>query len=173
MAKKWAKFPHADKAYAYDAAGLKKAWARLHKGDGEPFPKDADVLEAWRHFHAGDFAARRSKRDRRRAAPGVNAAVKAQIGLRQLSREIGQGEDRPARGGRRAGGRAPARGAEGCQRALPLRVRARPLQPGHLGRQGAGARFRRQDQGGAADRAQARRQARRRAHRATAPTRPR
>ena len=47
MAKKWAKFPHADKAYAYDAAGLKKNWARLHKGDGEPFPKDAAVLEAW------------------------------------------------------------------------------------------------------------------------------
>ena len=49
MAKKWAKFPHADKAYAYDAAGLKKHWARLHKGDCEPLPKDADVLEAWRH----------------------------------------------------------------------------------------------------------------------------
>ena len=31
MAKKWVKFPHADKAYAYDAAGLKKNWARLHK----------------------------------------------------------------------------------------------------------------------------------------------
>jgi len=55
MAKKWVKFPHADKAYVYDAAGLKKQWARLHKGDAEPFQKDADVLEAWRHFHAGDF----------------------------------------------------------------------------------------------------------------------
>ena len=32
MAKKWVKFPHADKAYAHDAAGLKKLWARLHKG---------------------------------------------------------------------------------------------------------------------------------------------
>ena len=47
MAKKWAKFPHPDKAYVYDAAGLKKNWARLHKGDGEPLPKDAGVLEAW------------------------------------------------------------------------------------------------------------------------------
>ena len=56
MAKKWAKFPHADKAYAYDAAGLKKHWTRLHRGDCEPFPKDAHVLEAWGHFHVGDFA---------------------------------------------------------------------------------------------------------------------
>jgi tetratricopeptide (TPR) repeat protein len=77
MAKKWAKFPHADKAYVYDAAGLKKHWARLHRGDCEPFPKDADVLEAWRHFHAGEFA---QAVDTGLAAggPGINAAVKAQ-----------------------------------------------------------------------------------------------
>jgi tetratricopeptide (TPR) repeat protein len=77
MAKKWTKFPHADKAYAYDAAGLKKHWARLHRGDCEPFPKDADVLEAWRHFHAGEFA---QAVDTGLAAggPGINAAVKAQ-----------------------------------------------------------------------------------------------
>ena len=47
MAKKWAKFPHPDKSYVHDAAGLKKHWARLHKGDCEPFPKDAGALEAW------------------------------------------------------------------------------------------------------------------------------
>jgi tetratricopeptide (TPR) repeat protein len=77
MAKKWTKFPHADKAYAYDAAALKKHWARLHRGDCEPFPKDADVLEAWRHFHAGEFA---QAVDTGLAAggPGINAAVKAQ-----------------------------------------------------------------------------------------------
>jgi tetratricopeptide (TPR) repeat protein len=77
MAKKWAKFPHADKAYAYDAAGLKKHWARLHRGDGEPFPKDAGVLAAWRHFHAGEFG---DAVDAGVAAggAGVNAAVKAQ-----------------------------------------------------------------------------------------------
>ena len=45
MAKKWVKFPYADKAYDFDAAALKKHWARLHRGDCEPFPKDADVLE--------------------------------------------------------------------------------------------------------------------------------
>ena len=77
MAKKWAKFPHPDKAYAFDTAGLKKNWARLHRGDCEPFPKDADVLEAWRHFHAGEFA---QAVDAGLAAggAGVNVAVKAQ-----------------------------------------------------------------------------------------------
>ena len=78
MAKKWIKFPHADKAYVHDAAGLKKQWLRLHKGDCEPVPKDAAVLEAWRHYHAGDFD---KSVDTGTAAggPGVNAAIKAQV----------------------------------------------------------------------------------------------
>ncbi len=78
MAKKWVKFPHADKAYAYDAAGLKKHWPRLHKGDCEPFPKDAAVLEAWQHYHAGEFA---QAVDAGNAAggAGANAAIKAQV----------------------------------------------------------------------------------------------
>jgi tetratricopeptide (TPR) repeat protein len=78
VAKKWVKFPHADKAYAYDAAGVKKHWPRLHKGDCEPLPKDAPVLEAWRHYHAGDFA---QAVDAGNAAGGggVNAAIKAQV----------------------------------------------------------------------------------------------
>jgi tetratricopeptide (TPR) repeat protein len=77
MTKKWAKFPHADKAYAYDAAGLKKHWARLHRGDCEPFPKDADALAAWRHFHAGEFA-QAVESGRAAGGAGINAAVKAQ-----------------------------------------------------------------------------------------------
>jgi len=78
MARKWAKFPHAGKSYAYDAAALKKAWARLHKGDCEPFPKDAGVLAAWRHFHAGEFG---EAVDAGTAAggAGIAAAVKAQV----------------------------------------------------------------------------------------------
>jgi tetratricopeptide (TPR) repeat protein len=78
VAKKWSKFPHADKAYVYDAAGLKKHWPRLHKGDCEPLPKDAAVLEAWRHYHAGEFA---QAVDAGKAAggPGLNVAVKAQV----------------------------------------------------------------------------------------------
>ncbi len=78
MAKKWAKFPHPDKRFAFDTAGLKKHWARLHRGDCEPFPKDADVQEAWRHFHAGEFAAAVETGERAGGA-GINAAVKAQV----------------------------------------------------------------------------------------------
>ena len=74
----WAKFPHADKAYDYDAAGLKKKWARLHKGDGEPFPKDAAVVAAWQAFHAGDFA-RAVELGTGAGGAGINAAVKAQV----------------------------------------------------------------------------------------------
>jgi tetratricopeptide (TPR) repeat protein len=77
MARKWAKFPHADKAYAYDAAGLKKQWARLHRGDCEPLPKDAGVLEAWRAFHAGEFS-RAVDSGLEAGGAGHNAAAKAQ-----------------------------------------------------------------------------------------------
>ena len=51
---KWTAFPHAGD-YAFDAASLKKSWARLHQGDCEPLPKDATVLSAWVLFHNGDF----------------------------------------------------------------------------------------------------------------------
>jgi tetratricopeptide (TPR) repeat protein len=50
---KWTAFPY--DAYAYDAAALKRNWARLHAGDAEPLPKDDKVLAAWALFHAGDF----------------------------------------------------------------------------------------------------------------------
>ena len=52
---KWTAFPYDDADYTYDAAALKKHWARLHKGDAEPFPKDEAVLAAWALFHAGQF----------------------------------------------------------------------------------------------------------------------
>ena len=51
----WSKFPYPDPAYTYTAASLKKAWARLHAGDCEPFPKDAAIVDAWIAFHAGEF----------------------------------------------------------------------------------------------------------------------
>lgn len=51
---KWTAFPHAGD-YAFDAASLKKSWARLHQGDCEPLPKDAAVLQAWVLFHNGEF----------------------------------------------------------------------------------------------------------------------
>jgi tetratricopeptide (TPR) repeat protein len=57
MAKaKWKAFPHPDKAFAYAGATLKKNWEALHRGDGEPFPKDPGAQEAWRLFHEGKFA---------------------------------------------------------------------------------------------------------------------
>ena len=51
----WNRFPHADKAYVYAGAALKKNWERLHRGDREPFPDDEQVQEAWRLYHQGDF----------------------------------------------------------------------------------------------------------------------
>lgn len=52
---KWTAFPHAASDYTYDAAALKKHWARLHAGDAEPLPRDDKVLAAWALFHAGEF----------------------------------------------------------------------------------------------------------------------
>jgi tetratricopeptide (TPR) repeat protein len=77
MAKKWTKFPHTDKTYVYDAASLKRNWDRLHRGDGEPFPKDAAIVDAWRHFHAGDFP-QAVEAGTAAGGAGVNCAVKAQ-----------------------------------------------------------------------------------------------
>ena len=77
MAKKWVKFPYADKAYVYDAASLKKHWDRLHRGDCEPFPRDAGVLEAWRLYHAGDFQ-KAVEAGTSAGGAGINAAIKAQ-----------------------------------------------------------------------------------------------
>jgi tetratricopeptide (TPR) repeat protein len=78
MASKWTRFPYAESAYDYEGAALKKSWDRLHRGDREPFPKDAGAQDAWRAFHAGDFAAAvATGRDAGGAA--TNAAVKAQV----------------------------------------------------------------------------------------------
>jgi tetratricopeptide (TPR) repeat protein len=52
---KWTAFPYDNADYVYDAASLKKQWARLHAGDAEPLPKDDKVLAAWALFHAGEF----------------------------------------------------------------------------------------------------------------------
>ena len=52
---KWTAFPHDAADYTYDAAALKKKWARLHAGDAEPLPKDDKVLAAWALYHAGEF----------------------------------------------------------------------------------------------------------------------
>ena len=51
---KWTAFPHPGD-YPFDAASVKKHWARLHAGDAEPLPRDRAVLEAWALFHRGEF----------------------------------------------------------------------------------------------------------------------
>lgn len=51
----WIAFPGDASAFRYEGAALKKHWARLHKGDAEPFPPDTAVQDAWRLYHAGDF----------------------------------------------------------------------------------------------------------------------
>ena len=53
---KWMKFPHDQKAITFAGEALKKNWDALHKGDNEPYPKDAALQEGWRQFHAGNFA---------------------------------------------------------------------------------------------------------------------
>jgi hypothetical protein len=78
--KKWAPFPHANKAFDYAGDKLQKAWARLHAGDAEPYPDEARIAallkanpklgkatdagkiagklqDAWRAYHRGDFQA--------------------------------------------------------------------------------------------------------------------
>ena len=77
MAKKtWKKFPHPDKSFAYAGAALEKHWARLHRGDCEPFPDDDAAQDAWRAYHAGDFA--KAVDIGLAAGPsGINAANKA------------------------------------------------------------------------------------------------
>ena len=51
---KWTACPHTGD-YTFDAASLKKNWARLHQGDCEPLPKEVAVLQAWVLFHNGEF----------------------------------------------------------------------------------------------------------------------
>jgi len=77
MATRWTKFPHADAAFAYEGAALKKSWDRLHRGDREPFPASAEAQAAWRHFHAGEFQQAVDAGNKAGGA-AVNAAVKAQ-----------------------------------------------------------------------------------------------
>lgn len=51
---KWSTFPHLGE-FAFDAAGVRRQWSRLHAGDAEPLPADPAVLEAWALFHNGEF----------------------------------------------------------------------------------------------------------------------
>jgi tetratricopeptide (TPR) repeat protein len=78
MAAKWKAFPHPSKSFAYAGDALKKNWARLHRGDCEPFPKSEEAQVAWRHFHAGKFA-EAVEAGLVAGGSGINAANKAQV----------------------------------------------------------------------------------------------
>ncbi|MDH5541081.1 MAG: hypothetical protein OEY03_16905 [Rhizobacter sp.] len=74
---KWTTFPHDATDYTYDAATLKKKWARLHAGDAEPLPKDDKVLAAWALFHAGEFQ-KATEAGLKAGGAGITVANKAQ-----------------------------------------------------------------------------------------------
>ncbi|MDD2668395.1 MULTISPECIES: hypothetical protein [Zoogloea] len=76
----WKRFPYGDRIYRYGGTALSSNWARLHRGDLEPYPTTDSLAEllgtnpelmphapdlaaivaliedAWRAYHAGDFA---------------------------------------------------------------------------------------------------------------------
>jgi tetratricopeptide (TPR) repeat protein len=78
MAKlKWSAFPHPSKSFAYAGDALRKGWAKLHRGDCEPWPDDPGAQEAWRLFHQGKFA-EAVERGLAAGGAGITAANKAQ-----------------------------------------------------------------------------------------------
>ena len=72
---KWTSFPHAGE-YPFDAASVKKQWARLHAGDAEACPKEPAVLDAWALFHSGDFE-KATAAGLAAGGPGITVANKA------------------------------------------------------------------------------------------------
>ena len=55
---KWTAFPYDAAEYSFDAASLKKKWARLHAGDAEPLQVLSDsvvppVLRIFQGSHLG------------------------------------------------------------------------------------------------------------------------
>lgn len=72
---KWTAFPHLGD-YQFDAASVRKHWARLHAGDAEPLPADNAVLECWALFHNGDFQ-QAAEAGLQTGGAGITAANKA------------------------------------------------------------------------------------------------
>jgi tetratricopeptide (TPR) repeat protein len=76
MAKaRWVRLPQAAE-YVYEGAALKKHWARLHRGDCEPFPREEALQQAWRLYHAGAFQ-QAAQAGRSLGGAGGHVAVKA------------------------------------------------------------------------------------------------
>ena len=157
---KWNRLPARRRAYTYDAAALKKKWARLHAGDAEPLPKDDKVLAAWPLFHAGQFHKATEaglKVHAAGAGAGMTVANKAQA---IYATYLENSEKTKLALLHEVAERAEARHARRSRRTpTPLLhgLCARPLQPGHHDRQGAGAGARREGEDRARDDDQARR----------------
>lgn len=78
MAKlKWSAFPHPSRSFTYAGEALRRSWAKLHRGDCEPYPDDPGAQEAWRLFHQGKFA-EAVERGLAAGGAGITAANKAQ-----------------------------------------------------------------------------------------------
>jgi len=75
---KWKAFPHPSKAFAHAGDALRKNWDKLHRGDCEPWPRDAAVQEAWRLFHQGKFH-ESVQAGLAAGGAGITAANKAQV----------------------------------------------------------------------------------------------
>jgi tetratricopeptide (TPR) repeat protein len=74
---KWTAFAHPSKAFLYPGEALKKNWAKLHRGDCEPYPAAAAIQQAWRLFHQGKFA-EAVEQGLAAGGAGITAANKAQ-----------------------------------------------------------------------------------------------
>ncbi len=61
--RKWAAFPHPAKAFGFAGDALKKNWDKLHRGDCEPWPKEAGAQEAWRLMKRAEAQARAEPRN--------------------------------------------------------------------------------------------------------------
>lgn len=72
---KWTAFPHLSD-YPFDAATVRRDWARLHAGDAEPLPRDDAVLAAWVFFHSGEFQ-RAAEAGLKAGGDGITVANKA------------------------------------------------------------------------------------------------
>ncbi len=72
---RWTAFPFAGE-FNFDAARVKKNWAKLHAGDLEPLPQDPKLLEAWALFHNGEFH-KACNAGLKLGLAGVNVANKA------------------------------------------------------------------------------------------------
>ena len=71
----WTTFPYAGE-YNFDVPLVRRHWARLHRGDAEPLPKERKLLEAWALFHSGEFQ-RAAEAGLKVGAAGITLANKS------------------------------------------------------------------------------------------------